>query len=375
MTSPVDTAHPLGRRLALTGGAALAVVPPATMPISSQMGDPGLNERAMAGDRFFGTALNDKLLADDRPYMNRVRADCGIVTGETAFKWGELRPKKDVWDWKPADAVMAFAARRSIQVRGHTLLWHEANPKWLVDELTSANAERLLRDHIKVVTGHCRDRIIHWDVVNEVLEPKDGKPFGFRDSLWYRAMGPELMTVGFHACAEADPLALRFINDFGMEYTWPEHEAKRQNMLALLARMKAQNVPIQGLGFQAHLEAGVNDLDQARLAKFLNDVGSLGYKIVITELDVRDNRVAGDAATRDAAVASHARLFLDAALSCPAVMGVLSWGLSDRRTWLNDELPRADKQSQRALPLDEDLRRKPLWDALAAAFSAAPART
>ena len=55
------------------------------------------------------------------------------------------------------------------------------------------------------------------------------------------------------------------------------------------------------------------------------------------------------------------------------MMGVLSWGLSDRRTWLNDEIPREDKLPQRALPLDADLRRKPFWTALADAFAAAPA--
>ena len=145
-------------------------------------------------------------------------------------------------------------------------------------------------------------------------------------------------------------------------------------MLALLTRLKAQGVPVQALGIQAHLEAGVTDLDQARLAKFCNDVASLGLKIVITEFDVRDNRIAGDAATRDAAVASHARAFLDAVLSCPQVMGMLSWGLSDRRTWLNDAMPRADKQPQRPLPLDADFKRKPLWTVIADALAAAPAR-
>lgn len=365
---PVTAGLSLTRRAVLAGGASVLT---SARPV---MTDPGLNERAMVGNRFFGTALNDTLLQDDRAYMSRVRAECGIVTGETAFKWGELRPKPDEWNWKPANAVMAFAARRGIQTRGHTLLWHEHNPQWLIDALTPATAERLLTTHIQAVTGHCRDRVVQWDVVNEVLEPKDGKPFGFRDTLWYRAMGSDFLQTAFHACAEADPLALRFINDYGLEYTWPEHEAKRQDMLALLARLKSGNVPVQGLGFQAHLEAGVIDLDQTRLAKFFADVASMGYRIVITELDVRDNRIEGDAETRDAAVASHARAFLDVALGCPAVMGVLSWGLSDRRTWLNDEMPRDDKQAQRPLPLDANLRRKPLWTALADAFAAAPAR-
>jgi len=142
----------------------------------------------------------------------------------------------------------------------------------------------------------------------------------------------------------------------------------------LLARLKARGVPVQALGLQAHLQAGVKELNQTQLAQFCADVAALGLKIVITELDVRDNRVAGDPALRDEAVASQARAYLDAVLTCPAVMGVLSWGLSDRRSWLNDELPRDDKLVQRPLPLDSELRRKPLWQAIADAFAAAPPR-
>lgn len=373
MALPFSFGQSFGRRAVLASAAASIVAPAAASAPTSQP-DPGLNQRAMAGNRFYGAAIADHILADDRAYMDHVRAECGVVTGETAFKWGELRPKPDVWNWKPADALMGYAARRGIQVRGHTLLWHEHNPKWLVDEINPGNAERLLTAHIQAATAHCRNRVIHWDVVNEILEPADKKPFGLRDTLWYRALGPELVNIAFHACAESDPQPLRCINDYGIDYTWPEHEQKRQDMLALLSRMKAQNVPVEALGIQAHLEAGVNDLDQGVLAKFCSDVASLGLKIVITELDVRDNRVGGDVAVRDAAVASHARAYLDAMLSCPAVMGVLTWGLSDRRTWLDDTLPRSDKLPQRPLPLDADLKRKPFWDAIAAAFASAPAR-
>ncbi len=364
MTPPTSF---IGRRAVLVAGGALASGA-ASAPA------PGLNERAMAGNRFFGAAIDDRILAGDPAYMRRVRAECGMITGETAFKWGQLRPEPDRWDWKGADALMAFAARRGIQVRGHTMLWHEHNPAWLVQQITPGNAERLLSSHIQAVAEHCRDKVVHWDVVNEVLDPAAQGALGLRDTIWSQAMGPRFLDVAFHACAAADPAPLRCINDFGLEYTWPIHEKKRRDMLALLARLRAQGTPVQALGLQAHLEAGVAEFDESRLAKFCNDVASMGYKIVITELDVRDNRIAGDASTRDAAVASHARAYLDAVLSCPATMGVLTWGLSDRRTWLNDALPRGDKQPQRALPLDADLARKPLWTAIAAAFAAAPAR-
>ena len=361
----------LPRRSALLGAAALIG---AAAPDGST--DPaGLNERAMRNGRFFGTAIDSRILATDPAYMSQVVRDCGVLTGETAFKWGAIRPSAGVYDFTEADHLMEFAQRHAMMVRGHTLLWHAANPDWLKDSLDAGNAERLLLAHIHTVVTHCRNRVVHWDVVNEVIDRKDGKPLGLRDSIWTRALGPDCIDIAFHACAETDPAALRFINEYGIDYDWDDDEHKRQDLLALLTRLKTRGVPVQGLGIQAHLDASVTALNQTKLAQFCNDVAALGLKIVITEMDVRDNKLPADTAVRDAAVASHTRAYLDAVLSCPAVLGVLTWGLSDRRSWLNDELPRDDKLPQRALPLDTDLRRKPMWQAMADAFATAPPRT
>ncbi len=360
----------LGRRAAMLGVGGMAL---GSVPLSPQ--NYGLNDHAMRRGRFFGSAVNSKMLADDRPYMDEIRVECGMVTGETAFKWAALRPKPDVWDFQQADAIVSYASRRGIQVRGHTMLWHEANPDWLVDSLTTTNAEHLLTTHIHTVAGHYRGKVVHWDVVNEVVWPQDNQASALRDTLWFKAMGPAMLDVAFHACAEADPEPLRCINEYGLDYKWQEDDRKRGAILTLLSDLKARNVPVQGLGIQAHLDAAVQELDQTVLAKFVSDVASLGLKVVITELDVRDNKLPGDPAIRDAAVAAHARAYLDAVLPNPAVLGVLTWGLSDRRSWLNDKLPRDDKQIQRALPLDADLKRKPLWTAMADAFTTAPMRS
>lgn len=334
----------------------------------------GLNERAMQNGRFFGSAIDGQMLADDQPYMSQVVQECGIVTAENAFKWAPLHPKRDTYTYEGADKLVNFAERHAMMVRGHTLMWNESNPGWLDETINPTNAEKILRDHIHNVAGHFRNKLVHWDVVNEVLEPEHGKNLGLRDTLWTKALGPDCIDIAFHACAEADPAPLRCLNDFGMEYDWVGEEAKRQAMLALLARLKARGVPIEALGIQAHLQAGVAEFNQTKIAQFCTDVASLKLKIIITELDVRDNRIAADQPQRDAAVASHARAYLDAVLSCPAVMGVVAWGLSDRRSWLNDMLPRSDKLAQRPLPLDADLKRKPLWQAIADAFAAAPPR-
>jgi endo-1,4-beta-xylanase len=55
---------------------------------------------------------------------------------------------------------------------------------------------------------------------------------------------------------------------------------------------------------------------------------------------------------------------------------VLSWGLSDRYSWLSTypEYRWPDGQKSRGLPLDADLNRKRLWAEMAAAFDAAPMR-
>jgi endo-1,4-beta-xylanase len=53
---------------------------------------------------------------------------------------------------------------------------------------------------------------------------------------------------------------------------------------------------------------------------------------------------------------------------------VLCWGLADNFTWLQGRTPRADGLPKRPTPFDTQFHAKPLRDALAAAFRAAPRR-
>ena len=357
---------------AILAGAATAPPPPKAAPRAAHMD--GLHHQAQARGAFYGCAIDQNVLANDSAYMAQVPREAGMLVSETAFKWAALRPRPETFDYAPAEALMSFAAKHKLAVRGHALVWHEANPTWLVDMITPANAEAILSAHIRTVVGHFRNRLVHWDVVNEVLWPQDGNKLGLRNSIWQKAMGPRFIDVAFQRCAEADPKALRCINDYGLDYAWAEDEAKRGAMLDLLANLTSRGIPVQALGMQAHLDAGVQQLDQTKLAKFCADVASMGLKILITEMDIRDNRLPADRAVRDAAVAAHGRAYLDAVLSNPNVLGVLTWGLSDRRTWLNDQLPRADMLPQRPLPLDTELVRKPFYNEIGNAFASAPMR-
>ena len=354
------------RRLALAGGAALLTGSAA--PAS------GLHARAAAKGMFYGAAIDHAMLRDDTAYMAQVPRECGMVVAEASFKWEHIHPAPGQFDFTAPDELMSFAESRHLRVRGHTLVWHEANPDWLAGELSRSTGEAILTRHIRTVAQHFRHRLAHWDVANEVVNPADNNPEGLRDSPWLKALGPRYLDIAFETCAATDPGALRVLNEYGTDYAVPWEEAKRGALLDLLASLKARRVPVQAVGLQAHLDASQVALDQKVLNNFVNAIAAMGLGIVVTELDVRDNNLPADIPSRDEAVAAHAGAWLDAVLACPAVSGVMSWGLSDRRSWLNEKYKRADDLPQRPLPLDADLRRKKLWETIGASFAAAPHR-
>ena len=362
----------LSRRALLAGAAA-------ALPVMSAIGAeepkaPGLHAHAKPKGLFYGAAVSGDALANDAALMEHVSGECGMVVSENAFKWLDVHPEPEKYDFTGADALMKWAAAHRIPVRGHTLVWHEANPAWLEPALTKASGEKLLRDHIKSVVGRYVGRIAHWDVVNEAIHEEDQKPLALRDSPWLRALGPSYLDIAFNATAAADPNALRVINEYGVDYGIDWQLRKRDQLLALCANLLHRKVPLQAVGLQAHLDAGQIAIDQKGLARFVADIASLGLKVIVTEFDIRDQSLPASIPARDTAIAAHGRAWLDAVLPNPAVLGVLSWGISDRASWLNTKFPRADGLKQRPLPLDEDLNRKKLWSAMAASFDAAAPR-
>jgi endo-1,4-beta-xylanase len=229
-------------------------------------------------------------------------------------------------------------------------------------------------EHITKVAGHYAGRIHSWDVVNEAVFPKHGRSDGLRNTPWLEFLGPNYIDIAFRAAVAADPQALLVYNDYGMEYDTPKDEAKRTAVLKLLERLRSQGTPVQALGIQAHLWGGETRFNPRKLKAFLAEVAGLGLKILITELDVTDKHLPSDINLRDRLVAEIYQDYLSVVLDEPAVIAVITWGLSDRYTWLSQQQPRQDGQPVRPLPLDAQMRRKQAWKAIARAFDQAPAR-
>lgn len=319
---------------------------------------------------------------DDEVYAQLVNQEAAILFTEDDLLWWRLRPSPDsALDFQFADQFMAFADQHQKLVFGAHLVWDEGfGEGWTDDDLWGMDAEAartLLLDTIDDVVRRYRGRMAGWVVVNEVIDAHEEDGLR-RDYPWYETIGPSIVADAFHAAHAADPDATLALNEFGHE-TDDEFDSaadKRAKTLLVLDQLLAANVPLHAMGVQGHLEAAdfAERFDARAYGQFLAELADRGLKILITELDVLDDGLPADIAARDRAIADTYQRYLDVALAEPAVASVMTFGLSDRYTWLQEDYPREDGEPRRPLPFDDELRPKPAYEALQSAFAAAPRR-
>ncbi|BAZ45769.1 endo-1,4-beta-xylanase [Chondrocystis sp. NIES-4102] len=351
-----------------------------------------LSDRAAAKGLLYGAFPQASYpeFSQDFPFQSQFVRECRVFVAGFYWNWGGVRPTEKTYNFAATDYFANFAKENEMLLRGHPLIWYRTTPDWLIDKFidpatTSKQIKNILIEHIKTVVTRYAGRIHSWDVVNEAINVADGDPYGLRDTKisgindlkcpsWLDFLGIDFIDLAFQTASQADPQAMLVYNEFGLDYDYPDDEAKRNATLRLLRRLKAQGTPIDALGIQAHLDASRSDqFSPEKLRQFLKDVADLGLKIIISELDVRDRAIKGDIASRDRAVAQAYYDYLTVALEEPAVIAVTTWGLSDRYSWVQKS-PRYDGSPQRPLPLDDQLRRKLAWHAIAHAFDNAPQR-
>ena len=329
-------------------------------------GPGSLKTHAAVHGFLYGCAVNTQLLANDEAYAALVREQANIVVAENAMKWEAMRPAIDQYDFAAADALVAFAEQNRMKVRGHNLCWHRQLPAWFAGEATTGNARGLLMEHIERVAGRYAGRMHSWDVVNEAVLVSDGRADGLRDSPWLRLVGVDYIEAAFSAARNADPQALLAYNDYGIEGEDDASAKKRAAVLVLLRRLKARHVPVDAVGIQSHIMAG--HAYGAGLVEFMVAARELGLQIFVSELDVNDREWPENDEVRDTAVAETYGSYLGVTLREPAVRVVMTWGITDRSTWLDWEDARPDHAPERCLPFDAEGKPKKAFFAMRTSF-------
>jgi endo-1,4-beta-xylanase len=342
-------------------------------------GPGSLKAHAEARGLLTGCAVNANLFRDDEGFRELLAEQYNIVVPENCLKWNILRPTADTYNFADADSLVAFTAAHGMKVRGHNFVWHEALPGWFDATVNKDNAQTFLVDHIHTVGGRYKGKIHSWDVVNEAIWIADGRPDGLRSSSpWFQMLGPGYIDVAFKTAREADPAALLTYNDYSIEYDNEADGKKRAAVLALLRRMKADNVPLDALGIQSHIHAVSKDGFSKGVRELLAGAKALGLQVFVTELDVNDDSVtAEDMAERDKIVAGVYRSYLTEALAGHEVKAVLTWGASDKNTWLNHGTKfrkQHPDRLQRPLPFDPDYASAPAFFAMRESFDQAKKR-
>jgi endo-1,4-beta-xylanase len=348
-----------------------------------------LREAARSSGMLIGTAVRPAQLSE-AAYASTLAREFNMVEPEDALKWEVVHPEPQSFDFAQADQIVDFAARRGMKVRGHTLVWHRQNPKWLTDrKYSSADLATILERHIKTVVGHYRGKIFTWDVVNEAFD--ELRPGELRSTIWRDQPGietassfeprassnpdrSELMARSskqsysyiercFRWAHEADPKALLFYNEAEAETVNPKSDA----IYAMVRDFRERGVPIDGVGLQMHIANLRADI--ASISSNIKRFTALGVQVHITEMDVAlavDD--IGNARSED--LQRQADIYRKIAGACRSHAGctaIQTWGFTDKYSWIGSH----SKHTQgAALPFDRNFRAKPAYYALREALSA-----
>jgi len=314
-----------------------------------------------------GAAVMPHLL-EETAFVERLVADCSCLTPEVDLKWTSIEPARGCRSWTGADRLAAFARASKMRMRGHTLLWHRATPTWAVDRISEGDWTPI-KEHFGALMPRYAELIDEWDVINEPIDADHGIG-GLRRNTFFAAFGPDYIERALWQARELAPGAALMLNEYGLEVDGAWGDARRGAFLRLAERLKKRGAPLDGIGIQAHLHLASRTTTFTALNRFLRNLDELGLGVTITELDVREHDRSLPIGERDRHVAATVSSFLDVVLPNRNVRGVVTWGLSDRHSWIQhgdensagslEDDARQTERLNRGLPYGASYEAKPM---------------
>jgi endo-1,4-beta-xylanase len=128
------------------------------------------------------------------------------------------------------------------------------------------------------------------EAVSDSAQPATGTLM--KNSIWYNQPGIGLSGTGyveqaFRWARAADPTALLFYNDYGIEDdACPSGPNKFQGVYNMVQDFVSRGVPINGVGFQMHIDSSSYPTASG-LAAHIQKITALGLQVHITEMDVK----------------------------------------------------------------------------------------
>ena len=299
-------------------------------------------------DFTIGTAMSATQIEEKDPDAAvLIPEQFNVATPENIMKAEIIHPQWNQYNFDLADKMIAYGKKHNIKINGHTLIWHSQLPEFARRIQSVDSFKMFFADHIKTVAGRYSGQIYSWDVVNEALN-EDGT---MRKSIFLSKLGDDFVTEAFRLTAAASPNTELYYNDYNNE-----QPAKRAGCIALIKKIQAAGVRIDGVGIQGHWHAGkvpLKDIEESIL-----EYAALGLKVMITELDIEvlprnfqgadvNQRMQTDPSlnpyvnglpdsVQHQIAKDYEALFNLFLKHKDKVTRVTFWGVNDGQSWLND---------------------------------------
>jgi endo-1,4-beta-xylanase len=325
-------------------------------------------------DFLIGTAIDAQQIegkdtAADRLIVQQFNA----VTPENVMKAEIIQPGWDTYNFDLADKLVAYAQKNNMKVNAHNLIWHSQLPAFVRHMQSADSVKRYFENHITTIASRYDGKVYSWDVVNEALN-EDGT---LRNSIFLQKLGGDYIVEAFRLAQKASPHSKLYYNDYNIE-----QPKKRAGTIALIKKIQAAGVHIDGVGIQGHWR--YDNVPMQDIEESIKEFSGLGIDVMFTELDLGvlrnpwDNATADVSATAkgDSAMNPYARGLPDSVQQKQAkayadlfklflkyrknVSRVTFWGVDDGQSWLNDWPIRG--RTNYPLLFDRNFQPKPAFD-------------
>lgn len=277
-----------------------------------------------------GTAIDVIELGYDSLYKSIATKQFNSFTPENIFKAEYIHPEPLRFNWSEADSLVSFSQNDNKRIHGHTLIWHQQLPKWILDyQGSTADWEQLMKVHIQTIITHFKTKVMAWDVVNEAFN-EDGT---LRNNIWKQKIGVGYIEKAFLYAREADPNVLLFYNDYNLE----SNPTKRNSVLALLNNLRNRGIKVDGIGIQMHISTYYPE--QTQIASSFQEIAADNYKVHVSELDISVNPLGKDIIPSETLFNEQADLLGNIVLNYNKIpeqyqYGITFWGISDKNSWI-----------------------------------------
>ena len=316
---------------------------------------------------YFGSMMNSmEGNGWETPWVRKtLGSEFNLMEPGNQLKWALIHPTQGTFDFVPGDSLVDFAVAHNMKVRGHNLLWGMGNPDWLENgpastytKFTGQELEAILVNHIRTVMGHYRDKypgvVKWWDVTNELMGWNN--KFNSDGILWTNiGTNPDradYVRVAFQTARGTDPNAILCMNDWGNEGSVPD---RTQNMIDTVRAFKAEGIPIDCVGMEAHLNSDSAPTYE-QVLRVMKSYADMGVQVKVTEFDIQAPRSAQDWNK----VSAIATAVLKACVDSPNCTAFNNWGFS-QAFYLNDA---GNPKTVTMLPWDEKNQRSPEYSAM-----------